>query len=191
VFGRDADVIHPPVRTEFFTPSGEREDFFLYVGRFVSYKRPDLVVEAFASLPEHRLVVVGDGPLGSALRARATANVSFLEALDNDGLRDLYRSARALVHPVEEDFGIAMAEAQACGTPVIGLAVGGATDIIEPGRTGWLLREQSVNELRAAVRRAAADDLDAEEIARNAQRFSAARFRLEMQEAATECAANA
>jgi len=188
-YGRPADVIHPPVRTEFFTPGGEREDFFLYVGRFVSYKRPGLVVEAFADLPEHRLVMVGDGPLGSELLAHTTPNVSFVDTLDDDRLRHLYRSARALVYPADEDFGIAMAEAQACGTPVIGLAAGGATDIVEHGRTGWLLRHQSVDDLRAAVRQAAAEELDAEEIARGAQRFSAARFRREIEEAATECAA--
>jgi glycosyltransferase involved in cell wall biosynthesis len=188
-FGRSARVIHPPVRTEFFTPAGEREDFFLYVGRFVGYKRPDLAIEAFAGMPEHRLVMVGGGPLGSALAARATPNVSFRGTLDDDRLRHLYRSARALVYPAEEDFGIAMAEAQACGTPVIGLAAGGAVDIVGPGHTGWLLRDQSVDGLRAAVRRAAAEELDAEEIARSAQRFSAARFRREIQEAAIQCAA--
>jgi len=187
VFARSAEVIHPPVRTEYFTPGGTREDFFLYVGRFVGYKRPDLVVEAFAGLPEHRLVVVGDGPLGSSLAARATPNVSFHGAVDDDGLRDLYRAARALVYPVDEDFGIAMAEAQACGTPVIGLAAGGATDIVEPGRTGWLLREQSADELRSAVRRAAVEELDADRISVAAQRFATARFRREIQRAAAEC----
>ena len=187
VFARSAQVIHPPVRTDYFTPGGTREDFFLYVGRFVGYKRPDLVVEAFAGLPEHRLVVVGDGPFGSTLVARATPNVSFHGVVDDDGLRDLYRSARALVYPVDEDFGIAMAEAQACGTPVIGLAAGGATDIVEPGRTGWLLREQSVDELRTTVRRAAAEGLDATRITRSAQRFSSARFRREIQAAAAAC----
>jgi glycosyltransferase involved in cell wall biosynthesis len=190
-FGRTADVIHPPVRTDYFTPDGEREDFFLYVGRFVSYKRPELVVEAFAGLPEQRLVMVGEGPLGSELAARATSNVSFLGTLGDAGLRDLYRSARAFVYPVDEDFGIAMAEAQSCGTPVIGLATGGAIDIVTPGRTGWLIHEQSVVELRSAVRRAAAEELDGAEIAKSAQRFSSARFRREITEAATECAAAA
>ena len=190
-FGREAEVVHPPVRTDFFTPGGERDDFFLYVGRFVSYKRADLVVEAFARLPDQRLVMVGDGPLGSALVDRATSNVSFVTTVTDDRLRDLYRSARAFVYPADEDFGIAMAEAQSCGTPVIGLATGGATDIVEPGRTGWLLREQSVEELRAAVRRAAAEELDGEAIAVSAQRVSAARFRREITEAATECAAAA
>jgi glycosyltransferase involved in cell wall biosynthesis len=190
VFGREAEVIHPPVRTEFFTPGGKREDFFLYVGRFVSYKRPELALEAFAGLPGHRLLMVGDGPLGPALRAHATQNVSFLGTLDANRLRHLYRSARALVYPVDEDFGIAMAEAQACGTPVIGLATGGALDIVEPGHTGWLLEEQSVEELRAAIRLASAEELDAAEIARNAQRFSADRFRREIQGAAAQCAAS-
>ena len=187
-YGRSARVVHPPVRTDFFTPGGERQDFFLYVGRFVGYKRPDLVVDAFAGLPEHRLVMVGEGPLGSALAARATPNVSFVGTLGDAGLRELYRSARAFVYPVDEDFGIAMAEAQSCGTPVIGLSTGGAVDIVEPGRTGWLLREQSVEELHAAIRRAAAEELDSAAIAESAQRFSAARFRREITEAATECA---
>ena len=186
--GAKADVIHPPVRTEFFTPGGEREGFFLYVGRFVGYKRPDLVVDAFADLPEQRLVMVGEGPLLPALAGRATPNVSFLGTLDDTALRDLYRSARALVYPANEDFGIAMAEAQACGTPVVGLAAGGAIDIVEPGRTGWLVHEQSVDELRAVIRRAAVEELDGDAIARSAERFSAARFRREMQEAAAACA---
>lgn len=187
-FGRSARVIHPPVQTERFTPGGEREDYFLYVGRFVSYKRPELVVDAFAGLPDLRLLMIGEGPLGAALAARATRNVTFLGSVDNERLRDLYRSARAIVYPAEEDFGIAMAEAQACGTPVIGLAAGGAIDIVEPGVTGWLLRNQSVNELRAAIRRAAVEELDAMEIARKAQRFSSARFRREIREAAADCA---
>jgi len=188
-YGRHADVIHPPVRTEFFTPGGRREDFFLYVGRFVGYKRPDLVVDAFADLPEHRLLMVGEGPLEPALAARATPNVSFLGTLDDERLRDLYRSARAFVYPVDEDFGIAMAEAQACGTPVIGLDTGGATDIVEDGRTGWLLRGHSPHELHGAVRRAATESLDSAEIASSAQRFSAGRFRQEIRKAAEECIA--
>jgi glycosyltransferase involved in cell wall biosynthesis len=186
-FGRSAQVIFPPVRTEFFTPGGERDDFFLFVGRFVSYKRPDLVVDAFAELPEHRLVVVGEGPLGADLAARATPNVTFLDAVDDERLRDLYRSARALVYPAEEDFGIAMAEAQACGTPVVGFAAGGALDIVEPGVSGWLVGEQSVEELRSAVLRAADEQLDSAVVAQSAQRFAAARFRTEIAAAAVEC----
>jgi glycosyltransferase involved in cell wall biosynthesis len=178
-YGRRATVIHPPVRTDRFTPGGERGDAFLYVGRLVPYKRADLVIEAFADLDE-QLVVVGQGTLGPRLKARATRNVSFLDEVAEEQLVELYRTARAVVFPAEEDFGIAMAEAQACGTPVIGLDRGGARDIVEHGVTGWLVDSPTVDLVRRAVRRAAREELDPGEIRRRAERFSSDRFRTEM-----------
>ena len=77
-YGRRAQVVPPPVRTDFFTPGGERGEGFLYVGRLTGYKRPDLVVDAFRGLP-YRLTVVGKGAMAPALRARATPNVEFIE----------------------------------------------------------------------------------------------------------------
>jgi len=177
-YGRSAQVIHPPVDTERFTPGGERTDDFLYVGRLVGYKRPDLVVEAFAGLNE-RLVVVGDGHLLPQLRARATPNVTFLGHADDDTLLRLYRTSKALVFPAEEDFGIAMAEAQACGTPVIALNRGGARDIVDDGETGWLLETATVEAVRSAVREATRRSSDAAEIRQRAERFSTARFKRE------------
>jgi glycosyltransferase involved in cell wall biosynthesis len=185
-YGRDACVVHPPVRTEYFTPgSATRGETFLYVGRLVSYKRPDLVVEAFGELP-HRLLVVGDGHLGPALRERATPNVEFIESVTDEELRNLYRTARALVYPGEEDFGIVMAEAQACGTPVIALGRGGATDIVQPGVTGWLIERQDVAALQSAVRTAARTDLEPTAIRAGAERFSADRFRAAIRSAVAE-----
>ena len=178
-YGREADVVHPPVRTEFFTPGGEREDWFLYVGRLVSYKRPELVVDAFRGL-DARLRVVGDGQLRERLERDAPSNVEFLGEQGEDELRDLYRRARAFVYPADEDFGIVMAEVQACGTPVIGLRRGGAVDIVQDGMTGWLLDEQDAGELRRAVERAAVEELDSAAIRRNAERFSPGRFREQM-----------
>jgi glycosyltransferase involved in cell wall biosynthesis len=175
-YDRRATVIHPPVRTDIFTPGGRRNDTFLYVGRLVDYKRPDLVVDSFAGLRE-RLLIVGEGQLGARLRARATDNVSFLGEVAEDVLIDLYRSTRAVVFPAEEDFGIAMAEAQACGTPVIALNRGGARDIVEHDVTGWLLDAPTVKNVQEAVRRAAREEPDATEIRRRAERFSAPRFR--------------
>ena len=180
-YGRRAEVIHPPVRTEFFTPAGERGDDYLYVGRLVSYKRADLVVEAFRGLP-YRLFVVGRGHLESSLRASAPDNVVFLGNVSDERLRQLYRTARALVFPANEDFGIAMAEAQACGTPVVGLAQGGALDIVADGRTGWLLETATIDQLRSTIRRTAGERLDDAAIAAEAQRFSATRFRAALRE---------
>lgn len=178
-YGRDAAVIHPPVRTDFFTPDGDPGEDFLYVGRLVSYKRPDLAVKAFEGL-EHRLLVVGEGHLAPALRAIAPPNVTFLGNVDDPTLRSLYRSARALVYPAVEDFGIAMAEAQACGTPVIALDLGGARDIVEHNVTGWLLTNPSVEQVRRAVSRAGRDSLDRPEIRRRAERFASPRYRAEL-----------
>jgi glycosyltransferase involved in cell wall biosynthesis len=187
-YGREAEVIYPPVDTEFFTPGGERGDDFLYVGRLVSYKRADLVLRTFEGLP-HQLLVVGEGHLAADLKATAPGNVRFLGNVDDAALRDLYRSARALVYPAEEDFGIVMAEAQACGTPVIALAAGGALDIVQPGESGWLLDGQGVEKLRAAVERAATEELDPAAIRAGAERFARGRFRRELRAAVEELVA--
>jgi glycosyltransferase involved in cell wall biosynthesis len=188
VYGRTAQVIHPPVRTDYFTPGGERGEEFLYVGRLVSYKLADVVVDAFAELP-YRLLVVGEGHLAKRLRSRATPNVTFLGEVSDERLRELYRGARALVFPAEEDFGIAMAEAQACGTPVIAFDGGGAVDIVAPGVTGWLVERQDPGAVAKAVREAAAVTLDSEEIRRRAERFSSGRFRRELRAVAEDLVA--
>ena len=185
-YGRTAEVVFPPVRTDYFTPNGdERTEDFVFVGRLVAYKRPDLVVRAFAGLP-YRLVVIGRGHMEDELRALATPNVEFRPRVDDDELRSLYRHARAVVYPAEEDFGIAMAEAQAAGTPVIGLDRGGARDIVVDGVTGWLIAEQTVAALRDAVRVAAEEPLDPGAIRANAERFSGARFREQMRAVLTQ-----
>ncbi len=105
VWRRDADVVHPPVDISLFRPSAERGDFYLWVGQFVPYKRPDLAVDAFteSGLP---LVMVGSGPLARQLRARAGANVTFFDRLGFDDLRRAYAECRAFVITGEEDFGI-------------------------------------------------------------------------------------
>ncbi len=173
--------MHPPVRTDYFTPGGTRGERFLYVGRLTGYKRPDLVVEAFSDLP-YPLDVIGEGPLLETLRRSATSNVRFLGTVDDATLRDSLRAARALVYPVDEDFGIVMAEAQACGTPVVGIAAGGALDIVEDGVSGWLAARQDVREIRVAVRRSLVDEVSAAEIRARSLRFSEERFRAAISE---------
>jgi len=85
------------------------------------------------------------------LRARAGAHATFTGWVDDDRLRELYRSAIALVCPSIEEFGIVMAEAQACGTPVVAPRAGGALDIVDDGVTGRLVDGQSPSELAAAL----------------------------------------
>jgi glycosyltransferase involved in cell wall biosynthesis len=185
-YGRASLVVHPPVDTAFYTPEGEREDFFLYVGRLVSYKQASVVVEAFCELPGERLIVVGTGHLERELQTRATPNISFRRDLDAATLRGLYRTARALVYPANEDFGIVMAEAISCGTPVIGVNKGGARDIVIEGRNGWLIDKSDVAQLRAAVRRAAREDIGRDVVSATAQRFAAALFQPRFLDAVSE-----
>jgi glycosyltransferase involved in cell wall biosynthesis len=181
-YGRDAAVVHPPVRTEFFTPNGASErDHFLFVGRLVGYKRPELAIGAIAELP-YRLVIVGEGSARAELERQAPPNVDFVGSVDDAALRDLYRSAIALVHTGVEDFGIAMAEAQAAGTPVVARRAGGALDIVEDGVTGRLVDAEDADAWRDALRRVAETDFDRDAIAASAQRFAAARFRRQMQD---------
>jgi glycosyltransferase involved in cell wall biosynthesis len=149
-YRRDADVIHPPVDTDFYV-TGEREkDYFLIVSALVPYKKIEVAIETFnqKGLP---LKIVGIGPDYRKLRKMAKANIEFLGSLPGEDLRQTYQEARALIMPGEEDFGINSLESQACGVPVIALGRGGATETVIPGETGFLFDEPSVHELSAAL----------------------------------------
>lgn len=131
VYGRDATVIYPPVDTDYFTPSeGKKEDFYLTVSRLVSYKHIDILVKAFAKMPERRLIIIGGGPEEVRLKAMAGNNVTLLGHLKTEEVRDYMRRARAFLFAAEEDFGIVPLEAQACGTPVIAYERGGVLETI-------------------------------------------------------------
>lgn len=180
VWRRPSTVIHPPVDVERFTLGAAREDHYLIATRMVPYKRVELVAEAFRAMPERRLVICGDGPgLAQAREAAAGApNIVFRGRVPQAELVQLIRTARAFLHAAEEDFGIGMVEAQACGTPLIAFGRGGARDIVRPD-TGVLFPEQSAASVMEAVRRfeALAPMIRPEACRENALRFSAAAFR--------------
>lgn len=137
---REANVVHPPVDTTYFTPDSSvpKGDYFIAVGRLVPYKQVPLAVAAAVEAGV-RLVVVGDGRDMDRARAVAGPGVEFRGRLPGEEMRDLIRGARALLMPGEEDFGIVPVEAMACGTPVIALGRGGALDTVRPGETGVLV----------------------------------------------------
>jgi len=137
-YGLAAEVLHPPVRVDFFTPAPRERRHWLAVGRVTSQKRFDLLLAAFAQL-DAELVVAGTGPALSRLRADAPPNVSFVGFAHDDSLRELYRSARGVITPSLETFGLVMAEALACGTPVITQRAGGALELVREGVTGAFL----------------------------------------------------
>jgi hypothetical protein len=184
-YGSEATVVYPPVDVERFELSTQREDFYLIASRMVPYKRIPLIVEAFAAMPSRRLVVIGDGTDFARARALATPNVTLLGYQPDDVLVDWMQRARAFVFAAEEDFGISVVEAQACGTPVIALGRGGVREIViesaDPERaTGLFFDEQSVASIVDAVERfEQSPAFSAEACRRNAVRFTQERFRRE------------
>lgn len=176
-YGRDADVVHPPADTDYFTP-GPAPDagaYDLIVSALVPYKRIGLAVRAYAALG-FPLRIVGTGTEFERLRRDAPPNVTFLGRRSDDQVRTLYRGCRLLIFPGEEDFGIVPVEAQACGRPVVAFGVGGVRESVVADRTGVFFDEPTPEALADAVRRAAARRWNPEEIRAQALRFSPPRF---------------
>ncbi|MEQ9096635.1 MAG: glycosyltransferase [Phycisphaerales bacterium] len=172
-YGRESTVIHPPARTDYFTPGEElRGEHWLSVGAIEPYKRFDTAIEA-AKLAGAELRIVGDGSVRGELERSAPSNVSFMGRLSDEALRHEMRTAAVLLFPQVEDFGITAVEAQACGLPIAARGEGGALDIVQDGATG-VLCDGSASAMAEAAKRASACGSRA--CVENAQRFSEDRF---------------
>lgn len=186
IYGRDATVIHPPVDVDEMPFTPRKDDYYVAASFLAPYKRTDLVLRAFAEMPDRRLLVVGEGQQSAALRALATPNITFTGYLEREAYLDVVRHAKAMVYAGCEDFGIALAEAQASGTPLIAFGHGGARDIVRPlgteNPTGVLFPRQTAESIREAVATFELDEAAFLPAAcrANAQRFSVERFDREM-----------
>jgi glycosyltransferase involved in cell wall biosynthesis len=158
-----------------FPLRADKEDFYLTVSRLEAYKRVDLLVDAF-SRGNRRLVVVGGGSELERLRSRAGPNVHFTGRLPTAEVVDYLQRARAFLFGGIEDFGIVMAEAQACGTPVIAFGRGGAAEIVRAD-TGILFAQQTPAALLEALRHFEEISYSPDNCRRNAERFDRPRFR--------------
>ena len=148
-YGRESQVIYPPVDLSRFKPGDTKADYYLMVGAFAPNKRVDLAVHAFNKL-KLPLKISGSGQDEEYCRSIAGETIEFLGTLSNEKLLELYQQARALVFPGEDDFGITPLEAQACGTPVIAFAAGGVLETVTD-QTGLFFKEQNVEALVKAV----------------------------------------
>jgi glycosyltransferase involved in cell wall biosynthesis len=133
-FGREADVLHPPVELERFRP-GTVGEHYLVVAELMAHKQIDVAVHAFNRL-RAPLIVVGDGPELRRLRSLAGPTVRLAGRQPDARVAELLRSARALVVTAAEEFGIAAVEALASGRPVIALGAGGVLESVHEGQTG-------------------------------------------------------
>jgi glycosyltransferase involved in cell wall biosynthesis len=182
-YGRDADIIFPPVDINAFTPIAKKDDFYFTASRMVPYKRIDIIVEAFQKLPDRRLVVIGDGSEMEKIQKLAGPNVDLLGYQDDKVLIDHLQRTRAFIFAAEEDFGILPVEAQACGTPVIAFGRGGVKDTIigtnDPGGTtptGYFFDRQSPDAVADAILAFENLAFDSHACRAQAEKFSTARF---------------
>ncbi len=177
-YKRDAEVIYPPVDTEFFTCESKikRENYFLVVSAMVPYKKVELVIETF-NRTNYNLKVVGDGPDYKKLRRKANNNIELLGWVEDEKLKELYSKAQALIFPTVEDFGIVPVEAQACGTPVIAYKAGGALETVIEDQTGIFFEEQTVSGLLVTIDKFLNKRFNSELIRKNSLKFSKENFR--------------
>jgi glycosyltransferase involved in cell wall biosynthesis len=180
-YRREAEVVHPPVDVDFFTPGPSAEEastngYCLMVSALAPYKRVEQALAACEKLGLE-LRVVGEGPERRRLAAMAGTAARFLGKVDAARLRDLFRGARLFLQPGVEDFGIASVEALACGVPVVAVARGGILDVVEDGRHGVLYADwEGPAALSAAIDKARGMGFNANNLRDRAESFSVARF---------------
>lgn len=188
-WNRDSKVIFPPVDVDRLSPNNlPAEDFYVVFSRFVSYKRVDLAIKACGQLGK-KLIVIGSGSQESELKTLASkyrkADIKFTGRINDEEVKVYLQKCRAMIFSAEEDFGIIPVECQACGRPVIAFGKGGALETVNENTTGIFFQEQNEESLKEAIVRF--EKLEGEGtfkttvIVEHAQKFSAERFRRELQ----------
>jgi glycosyltransferase involved in cell wall biosynthesis len=175
IYGRESQVMHPPVEVDRFKVKSGKGDYFLVISALVPYKRIDLAVKACTER-NWPLVVVGQGSEEKRLRAMAGPTVSFKGWASDGEMPSYYESAKALLFPGKEDFGIVPVESLASGCPVIAFGEGGVLDTVTDGETGIFFKEQTVESLTAAIRRFEQMTFHSTTLREKANQFSKARF---------------
>ncbi len=186
-----SEVVYPPVTPPKEDVKHERKNYFLMVSRLTEAKKVGVAIEAFnkSALP---LRIVGEGPMRRSLENIAKQNITFYGFQNDEAMGRLYGGARALVHVAEEDFGLAMAEALACGTPVIAFDRGGARELVKPGVNGELFFAQTPEILSDGVRRFIEheDRYDREGMRQMMRGFSKERFQEKIRDAVNRVMSN-
>jgi len=181
-YKRDATVIYPPVDTKNFFCQTHKEDFYLSASRLVAYKKTLLIVEAFNTMPEKKLVVIGEGEEYEKLKAIAKSNITLLGYKEKKELIAYMQKAKAFVYAALEDFGIVPLEALSCGTPVIAYGKGGTAESIQDKKSGIHFHEQSIQSICEAIEDFENFSFDPKELSKRAETFSTERFTKEIKD---------
>jgi glycosyltransferase involved in cell wall biosynthesis len=175
-YKKDSVVINPPVDVENFYISEQSEDYFLLVGRFMAYKRFDIVIEAFNKMG-FKLKVLGRGPEYKKLSKMAKNNIEFLGRVPEKELRKHYSKAKAFVFPQEEDFGITAIEAMASGRPIVAFRGGDIPEHMEEGKMGVFFDNQTAGDIIRAVKKINSMEFDSEYIRQKVLKFDKKLFK--------------
>ncbi len=175
-----SEVLYPPVEVGKFEVSGNDEGYFLILSTLAAYKKIDLAVNLFNKTGK-RLLIIGEGPERSFLESIAGKNVEILGRLSEEDCKKHLENCHALVFPSEEDFGISMIEALACGKPVLAYRAGGALEFIRPGFNGELFAEQTLASMEDGLAKMLLNlsKYDGRKIREETLRFSSDRFEKE------------
>jgi glycosyltransferase involved in cell wall biosynthesis len=183
-YNRESVVIYPPVRVDrFLLNEASRKDYYLCLGRFVPYKKIDLIIRAFQQMPDKKLVLIGAGWGTTEFNAmlKDHPNIEWLGYQEDNVMIRYMQEAKACIFAAKEDFGIMCVEVQACGTPVLALDYGGYKETVADGVSGYLFAEQTAGSIQAAVHKMEQQPLtDHQAIRENSMKFSDGRFRREM-----------
>jgi glycosyltransferase involved in cell wall biosynthesis len=176
VYGRTAEVIHPPIDTKRFCVSYEHEGYYLVLARLLSYKRADLAVRACTER-NLKLIVIGTGPDRNRLERMAGPSVTFLKRVSDSEVERCAASCKALIFTGEEDFGMAPIELAATGKPTIAFRAGGALETIVENVTGLFFDHQTAESLGDAIERFERQEWSPDIIRKHSEGFSIGVFR--------------
>lgn len=180
-YDRQSTVIYPPVDTTSYTLCEKKEEYYLTASRLVSYKKTKLIVEAFNTMPDKKLIVIGDGEEYEAIVKIAQPNITLLGYVEKKEMIKYMQKAKAFLYAAIEDFGIVPIEAMSCGTPVIALYEGGTKETV-PKNCGVHFKTQTVDAIVDAVGRFEKKGFDPQDIAVYTEKFDTKKFQKQIQE---------
>jgi len=186
VYDKEAIIIYPPIDIKEFHNDFNKKDYYLYVGRLLSYKRIDLAITACKKLKK-KLIIVGIGPEYEELKKISNELIEFKGLVDEDYLHQLYSEAKGLLFTGKEDFGLVPVEAQASGCGVIAYGEGGALETVKDGLTGIFFDKQDEEEVINAIKRYELLNFDIEKIKENANQFDISKFSIEINKVINDC----
>lgn len=181
VYRRPAKVIYPPVEIDKFSLCKEKKDYYVTVSRMVPYKKIDLIVDAFNRMQDKELIIIGDGPELPKIKRKGGGNIKIMGYQPFPVVLRYVQEAKGFVYAAEEDFGIAVVEAMACGTPVIAYRRGGTGETVIDGETGMLFEKQTVESIIEVINKFENhNSWNYDKIRKRSEDFSKRRFQTEL-----------